>query len=62
MAGVMIGIDPHKGSHTAFAFDEPLPNPGRLRSLVGLRLGDVAWGLVQGGVPLVQVGGFAGVL
>jgi hypothetical protein len=31
MAGVMIGIDPHKGSHTACALDEREQQAGQVR-------------------------------
>ncbi len=31
MAGVMIGIDPHKGSHTAYALDEREQRLGQVR-------------------------------
>lgn len=31
MAGVMIGIDPHKGSHTAYALDEQEQRVGQIR-------------------------------
>ena len=45
MAGVMIGIDPHKGSHTAFALDASETKLGqvRVRATVGQVEGLLEW-------------------
>ena len=41
MAGVMIGIDPHKGSHTAFAIDARERQLGRVRVRASARQAEV---------------------
>ena len=48
MAGVMIGIDPHKGSHTAFALDAREQRLGQLRVRASGRQADGLLGWAAG--------------
>ena len=48
MAGVMIGIDPHKGSHTAFAIDAREKRLGQLRVRASSKQVEVLLGWAAG--------------
>jgi Transposase len=48
MAGVMIGIDPHKGSHTAFAIDTREKRLGQLRVRASSKQVEVLLGWAAG--------------